>query len=24
VIDVSDDGDVSEIHAGDCFSAGRI
>ncbi len=24
VIDVSDDGDVSEIHAGDCFSAGRV
>jgi hypothetical protein len=23
VIDVSDDGDVSEIHAGNCFSAGR-
>ena len=24
VIDVSDDGDVSEIHVGDCFSAGRL
>ncbi len=22
MIDVSDDGDVSEIHAGDCLSAG--